>query len=134
MAVDERKEELSEHLFAEILKLEPDNFDVPQLKLELKNWKEEEEKKRLEEEAKKVARKKKVDQLAPGKNEYLKKNWYQAVLKLENFLKIDDMDEDLLKGRGFNAQRIPDKTQRHNHPSYPKGQKSQERPGLKRGL
>ena len=96
-AVEERKVQLAGSFFAEILKLEPDNFDVPQLKLELDTWQEEEERKRVEAEAKKVERQRKVDQLSPGKNDYLQKKWYSAILRLESFLKISNMDEDLIK-------------------------------------
>ena len=96
-AVEGRKEKTAEFLFAEILKFDPSNFDVPQLKLELENWKKEEERKKFEEERKKAERQKKVGQLSPGKNEYLRKNWYTAIMKLEEFLKISGMDEDLTK-------------------------------------
>ena len=96
-AVEDRKIQLANSFFAEILKLEPDNFDVPQLKLELETWQKEEERKRIEEEAKKVERQRKVDQLSPGKSDYLQKKWYSAILRLEAFLRIKGMDEDLIK-------------------------------------
>ena len=96
-AVEERKERTAEFLFAEILKLEPDNFDVPQLKLELEAWKKEEAKRKFEEARKLALRKKKVNQLKPGKSDFLGKKWYSAILKLENFMRIEDMDEDLTK-------------------------------------
>jgi tetratricopeptide (TPR) repeat protein len=38
-----------------------------------------------------------VDSLSPGKTFYLKKEWYRAILKLDEFLRIKGMDEDLVK-------------------------------------
>ena len=38
-----------------------------------------------------------VDQLSPVKNFYLKKEWHNAMLKLEDFLRLQGMDEDLVK-------------------------------------
>src|SRR5690606_18930671 len=35
--------------------------------------------------------------LAPGKTFYLKKEWYKAILKLEEFMRIKGVDEDLVK-------------------------------------
>ena len=96
-AVEERKAELAEALFGEILKLEPDNFDVIHLRMELDNWKREQERKRLEEAAAKAERDRRVALLAPGKEGFLRKRWYGAVLRLEKFLKIKEMDEDLTK-------------------------------------
>ena len=94
-AVEERKEHLAEAIFGDILKLQPDNYEVVELKRELQFWKQEEEKKRLAEEAKRIARKKKEKALAPGKNFYNQKKWYKAILALEKFLRIEEMDEDL---------------------------------------
>ena len=38
-----------------------------------------------------------VDALTPGKTYYLKKEWYKAILKLEEFLRRQGTDEDLVK-------------------------------------
>ncbi len=38
-----------------------------------------------------------VDALQPGKTYYLNKEWYKSILKLEEFVAIKKMDEDLLK-------------------------------------
>ncbi len=96
-AVEERKEHLAQAIFGDILKLEPDNYDVVELKRELQFWKDEQEKKRLEEAAKKIARTKKENALRPGKNFYIQKKWYKTVLHLEKFLAIQDMDDDLIE-------------------------------------
>ena len=95
-AVKERKEHFAQAIFGDILKLEPDNYDVLELKRELQFWKDEQEKKRLEEAAKKIAREKKEKALKPGKNYYTQKKWYRAILQFEKFLKIQDMDDDLI--------------------------------------
>jgi len=94
-AVKEKQVTLAEALFNKILEMDPENFDIPQLKLELDAWKKEQERLRVEEAQKIAERNRKVALLQPSKTYYLKKDWYRAILKLEEFLKIKDMDEDL---------------------------------------
>ena len=96
-AVSERQVAVAESLFGQILELDPENMDVPQLKLELDAYKAEQE--RIKEEAarKKALRKAMVDALQPGKTLYLKEEWYKAIEKLEKFTKKKGMDEDLVK-------------------------------------
>jgi pSer/pThr/pTyr-binding forkhead associated (FHA) protein len=96
-AVKEKKVQVAESLFGQIAELDPENIEVGQLKLELDAWQKEEERKALEEAAKIAARKKMVDQLSPGKTAYLKKEWYKSILRLEEFMQIKGMDEDLVK-------------------------------------
>jgi pSer/pThr/pTyr-binding forkhead associated (FHA) protein/tetratricopeptide (TPR) repeat protein len=96
-AVKERSVAKAEGFFGKITELDPENMEVPLMKAEIEAWQKEEEKKALEEAAKIAARKKMVDSLAPGKTSYLKKEWYRAVLKLEDFMRIKGMDEDLVK-------------------------------------
>lgn len=96
-AVKERKVQAAEAFFAQIAELDPDNFDVPQLKIELDAWKKEQERKAIEKAQKEAERKRMVDALAPGKTFYLKKEWYKAILKLEDFLRQKQMDEDLVQ-------------------------------------
>jgi pSer/pThr/pTyr-binding forkhead associated (FHA) protein len=96
-AVKERHVEVAETLFSEIMKLEPENYDVTYMKATLEAWKKEEEKKRLEEEQKKAERTRNIRLLRPGKQYYLKKEWHKAITALEKFLSITDMDDDLVK-------------------------------------
>ncbi len=96
-AVKERNVSLSEALFGEIAKLDPENFDLTQMKLEIEAYKREEEKKALEKAQKEAERKRQLDELAPGKNFYLKGDWYRAILKLEDYLRKENLDEDLRK-------------------------------------
>lgn len=96
-AVEEKKVPVAESYFAQIIEKDPDNIEVSQLKLELESWQKEEERKALEKAAKETARKRMVDALIPGKTFYLKKEWYRAILKLDDFLQIKGMDEDLVK-------------------------------------
>lgn len=83
--------------FNEILTLDPENLDVPPLKLEIDAYVEEQNRIKQEAERKKAIRQAKVDKLSPGKTLFLKGEWFKAVDKLEIFLKEKDMDEDLLK-------------------------------------
>lgn len=96
-AVKERNVTVAESYFSQITEKDPENIEVQQLKLELESWQKEQERKALELAAKEAARKKMVDALSPGKTFYLKKEWYRAILKLEEFLRIKGMDEDLVK-------------------------------------
>lgn len=96
-ATNDKKQEVAEALFGEILKLDPENYDVPQMKLEIEAWKREQERIANEIAMKEAERTKKVLQLAPGKSFYLKKEWYKAIIKLEEFTKVTPMDEDLTK-------------------------------------
>lgn len=96
-AVKERQVQVAESYFSQIIEKDPENIEVSQLKLELESWQKEEEKKALERALKEAARKKMVDSLSPGKTFYLKKEWYRAILKLEEFLRIKGIDEDLVK-------------------------------------
>ena len=90
---------MNTYLFSLIknLELDPENYDVPQLKAEIDSWNAEIRAKEAEESRKMAERSKKVSQLQPGKTFYLKQNWYKAIKKLEEFLKVDYMDEDLVQ-------------------------------------
>ena len=96
-AVKERQVKLAESYFSQITEKDPENIEVQQLKLELETWQKDEEKKALDRAAKEELRRKMVDKLSPGKTYYLKKEWYRATLKLEEFLRAKGMDEDLVK-------------------------------------
>ncbi len=96
-ATDEKKFELAKSLFSEIMKLDPENYDVPQMKLEIEAY-EAEQKRKVEEEQRKIAeRKAMVEKIAPSRKFYLAKDWYRAIIKLQQFLQIQPMDEDLVK-------------------------------------
>jgi pSer/pThr/pTyr-binding forkhead associated (FHA) protein len=96
-AVKERQVQVAESYFSQIIEKDPENIEVSQLKLELESWQKEEERKALERAARESARKKMVDLLNPGKTFYLKKEWNPAISRLEDFLRIKEMDEDLIK-------------------------------------
>lgn len=96
-AVKNREVQIAESYFAQIVEKDPENMEIQQLKLELEVWQKEEERRRLELAAKEAARKTMVDALAPGKTFFLKRDWYRAILKLEEFLNRKGNDEDLIK-------------------------------------
>lgn len=91
----ERQLELAQSVFNEIMQLEPENLEVPKLKRELENWQKDKERAEQEIIQKKREREAKVEKLKPGKTLYLQKEWFRAIAKLEEFLKVKDMDEDL---------------------------------------
>jgi pSer/pThr/pTyr-binding forkhead associated (FHA) protein len=95
--VKDRRVELAQETFNDIAKIDPENIEVPRMKMELEDWQKEKARKELEEVSKKKAREDKVDRLKPGKNLFLQKEWFKAIGKLEDFLKVKDMDEDLTK-------------------------------------
>lgn len=94
-AVKERNVQVAESLFAEITLLDPNNFDVSALKIEIDAWKKEQERIALEKAQKEAERKRKISLLQPGKTFYLQKEWYNAVIRLTEFLLVENMDEDL---------------------------------------
>lgn len=96
-AVNEHKVQVAESYFSQIAEKDPENIELQQLKMELDAWQKEEEKKALEKAAKESSRKAMVAAISPGKTFYLKKEWYSAILKLEEFLRKPGMDEDLIK-------------------------------------
>ena len=96
-AVKEKQVSVAATIFNTILELDPENYDVPQLKAEIDSWSAEIRAKEAEESRKMAERSSKVSKLQPGKTFYLKENWYKAIKKLEEFLKIDYMDEDLVQ-------------------------------------
>jgi pSer/pThr/pTyr-binding forkhead associated (FHA) protein len=97
VAVKERSPDMAKGLFSQILKLDPENYEVTQLKLEIESWEKEAQRKEEEEARKRAERDKKVEQLSPGKNAYLAKEWYKAIVRLNQFMQIGGMDEDLIK-------------------------------------
>ena len=96
-SVKAREVIVSENLFGQIMELDPENIDVPQLRLELDAYKKAEQEKKIEAERKKAKRQAMVDALAPAKSLYLKEEWFKAIDKLEKFTKKTGMDEDLIK-------------------------------------
>ncbi len=96
-AVKDRQVDVADSIFSQILELDPENYDVPQLKYEIDAWKKEEERKKVEEAAAKAERQRQLDALAPGKTFYLQNEWYKAIIKLEEFLRLKGMDEDLIQ-------------------------------------
>lgn len=95
--VKDRRVELAHDLFNEIAKIDPENIDVTKMKLELDDWQKEKARKEVEEASRKKAREDKVEKLKPGKALFIQKEWFKAIGKLYDFLKIKDMDEDLTK-------------------------------------
>jgi len=96
-AVEKREVQTAENIFSQIIEKDPENFELAQIKMELEAWQKDQEKKALELAAKEAERKKMIDALNPGKTFYLKKEWHAAIFKLENFLKLKGIHEDLLK-------------------------------------
>lgn len=93
----DRKVDLANSVFDEIIRIDPDNIEVSRLRLELDNWVEEQRRIALEAAQKKKDREDKVAKLQPAKALYLQKEWFQAINKLQEFLDIKNMDEDLIK-------------------------------------
>ncbi len=91
----ERQVELAQSVFNEVMQVEPENLEVPKLKRELENWQKDKEKAEQEIIEKKREREAKIEKLKPAKTLYLQKEWFRAISKLEEFLKVKDMDEDL---------------------------------------
>ena len=93
----DKKVDLANSVFDEIIRIDPDNIEVSRLRMELDNWVEEQRRIALEAAQKKKDREDKVAKLQPAKALYLQKEWFQAINKLQEFLDIKNMDEDLIK-------------------------------------
>ncbi len=91
----DRRVDLANTTFNDITQLEPENIEVTRMKLELDDWQREKQRKELEEVQKKKDREDKVERLKPSRSLYLQKEWFKAIGKLEEFLRIKDMDDDL---------------------------------------
>jgi pSer/pThr/pTyr-binding forkhead associated (FHA) protein len=96
-ATDKKSFSLAKSLFTEIIKLDPENYDVPQMKLEIDAFEAEQKRKEEEERLKVETRNKMVSQLAPSKKFFMSKDWYRSIIKLQQFLQISPMDDDLVK-------------------------------------
>jgi len=96
-AVKERQVIVAENYFSQIAEKDPENMEVQQLKMELEAWQKEQAQIALDKATKESVRKAMVDALNPGKTFYLKKEWYRAILKLEEFMQRKGTDEDLIK-------------------------------------
>tara|TARA_R110000868_G_scaffold164359_3_gene396858 strand:+ start:3677 stop:5986 length:2310 start_codon:yes stop_codon:yes gene_type:complete len=96
-ATEARNKLVAEALFGEILRLDPENYDVPQMRLELEAWQKEQDRIKLEKATAVAERKRMIDSLAPSKSAFLADDWYRAIGELEKFLEIKTMDEDLVK-------------------------------------
>lgn len=96
-AVRDHNQLLAENLFSQITQKDPENLEVNTLKLELEGYLQEQRRLAEEKARKEAERKRMVDALSPGKTNYLKKEWFRAILKLEEFLRQKGMDEDLVK-------------------------------------
>ncbi len=96
-AVNDHLSAEAKEIFSQIALLDPNNFEVEQLKSRLKAWEAEQERIAVEKAQKEADRKRKVEQLKPGKTLFIKKDWFNSILHLERFLKIKNMDEDLTK-------------------------------------
>lgn len=94
-ALEEKQVIAAEELFNEIARLDPNNFDLSRLKRELEAYKREVERKKIEETQKRAERRRQESELEPGENYYASQEWYKAILKLDEFLKTEGIDEDL---------------------------------------
>jgi pSer/pThr/pTyr-binding forkhead associated (FHA) protein/tetratricopeptide (TPR) repeat protein len=91
----ERRIDIAYATFNDITQLDPENLEVTRMKMELDDWQREKQRKELEEAQKKKMREDKVEKLKPSRSLYLQKEWFKAISKLEEFLRIKDMDDDL---------------------------------------
>lgn len=99
-ATKDKNVNLAQGLFQQIMQLDPENFEVPTMRMEIDAWKKELDRKSVEKAQKESERKRQVDTLSPGKNYYIKEEWHKAVLKLESFMRKKNIDVDLMQDAG----------------------------------
>jgi pSer/pThr/pTyr-binding forkhead associated (FHA) protein len=95
--VKDHRADLAEETFNAVAKLDPENLEISRLKREMEDWTKEKQKKELEIAQKKKDREDKLEKSKPSKALFVQKDWFRAAAKLEEFIKIKDMDEDLVK-------------------------------------
>lgn len=97
VAFRDKNIELTEFYIGKISEKDPENLEIPYLRVEvdayLKKKKEEEEEKRRKEEE----RNRMLSLLKPGEDFYYRKEWYKAILKLEDYIRRKDIDSDLIE-------------------------------------
>jgi len=130
-ATDKRQVSVAETLFTQIYALDPENLDVSQMKLELEAWKREEEKKKMEKEREAAEKKRQIELLAPGKNHYLKEEWFKAINRLEEYLQRTDLQEDYIKEATKMLQESKEKLKRKVSPLLGKARSAKEAQDLK---
>lgn len=91
----DRRIDIAYTTFNDITALDPENLEVARMKMELDDFQKEKQRKELEEAQKKKQREDKVEKLKPSRSLFLQKEWFKAISKLEEFLRIKDMDDDL---------------------------------------
>ena len=95
-AVEKREVQISRNYFTQILEKDPENIDVPQLKMIIDAHVKEIEDKKMAEEQAKIRRQNMVEALKPAKTLFLRGDWYEAIGSLEKYTKKDGIDEDLV--------------------------------------
>lgn len=130
-AVKERNVAKAEGLFQKIAELDPDNFDLPLMKNDLNAWKQEQERKAVEAAQKKAERERQEKALDPGKKFYLRKEWYKATLKLESFLEMKGLDDDLVQSATKMLRESRDNLERVVSPLVGKARSLKEGQDLK---
>jgi len=96
IAVKKKRVDLAKGLFGKILELDPENFDVTQLKMEIDSYVREEERKRVEAAQRRSELQRQRDEMSPGKNAYLKKEWFKAIKKLDTFLMKKNLEPEFI--------------------------------------
>jgi pSer/pThr/pTyr-binding forkhead associated (FHA) protein/Tfp pilus assembly protein PilF len=96
-AMKEQNLNSAEVYISKVMEVDPENIKVSSLRLEIEAIKEDIRKRAEEDALKKELRKKMVDALSPGKSFFIQKEWYKAIIKLNDFLGAAGMDEDLVK-------------------------------------
>jgi tetratricopeptide (TPR) repeat protein len=96
-AIKDKNLSLFESYLTQASEIDPDSSEVTNYKLQFESLKSDIEKIKEEELRKKEVREKMVEALSPGKLFFIQKEWYKAIIKLTDFLKIKPMDEDLSK-------------------------------------
>lgn len=81
---------------SQVMAIDPENLRVSSIRIEIDAIREDIRKRAEEDALKKELRKKMVATLSPGKSFYLQKEWYKATIKLNDFLSMAGMDEDLI--------------------------------------
>ncbi|MGB0454419.1 MAG: FHA domain-containing protein [Bacteriovoracaceae bacterium] len=90
-----REERMFNAKIDQIKELDPNNYDIEPLVMEMKAWREEQDKIAIEKAQKKAERDRQEKAFKPAQRYYDDEDWYRAILKLESFLDKENPDDDL---------------------------------------
>jgi pSer/pThr/pTyr-binding forkhead associated (FHA) protein len=97
VSVEKRETIIAQSLFSEVLILDPENIEIPRLKLEIEAYEQEIERKKAEIARKKARKQRMEESIKESRMKYHAKEWFRAIYEIEFFLKKKDIEIEYIK-------------------------------------